>query len=30
MSFYEPIQVDSSTFLGTLMLNARSSQDGAE
>ena len=30
MSFAEPIPVDSSTFLGTLMLNARSSQDGAE
>jgi hypothetical protein len=30
MSFDEPIPVDSSTFLGTLMLNARSSQDGAE
>jgi hypothetical protein len=30
MSFEEPIQVDSSTFLGTLIMNSRTSQDGAE
>ena len=30
MSFDEPIPVDSSTFLGTLMMNARASQDGGE
>ncbi len=30
MSFDEPIQVDSSTFLGTLIMNCRVSQDGTE
>ena len=30
MSFDEPIQVDSSTFLGTLIMNSQTSQDGAE
>jgi hypothetical protein len=30
MSFDEPIPVDSSTFLGTLIENSRASQDGAE
>ena len=30
MRFDEPLPVDSSTFLGTLMLNASSSQEGAE
>ena len=30
MSFDESIQVDSSTFLGTLIMNSQTSQDGAE
>jgi hypothetical protein len=30
MSFDEPIPVDSSTFLGTLILNSRAFQDGVE
>jgi hypothetical protein len=30
MSFDEPIPVDSSTFLGTLIVNSRASQDASE
>ena len=30
MTFDEPIQVDSSTFIGMLMMNSRTSQDGSE
>jgi len=30
MSFDEPIQIDSSTFLGRLVVNSRIPQDGAE